>query len=206
MKLIYMIIKRLFDIIISIIGCILLIPITIIIKILFICTKDYKSIFYKQYRVGKNGKLFNIYKFRTMYYNADNDLEKLLKSKENKKEWDNNRKLKNDPRVTKIGKVLRKTNIDELPQFINVLLNNMSLIGPRPLVENELKEHKGNIKKYQSIKPGLTGWWACQKNIAKTYKDRLKLEYYYIDNMSILLDIKCIFKTIKFILFENKNN
>ena len=200
MKLIYMIIKRLFDIIISIIGCILLIPITIIIKILFICTKDYKSIFYKQKRIGKNGKIFTIYKYRTMYYNADGDLDKLLKKDKYKKEWFNNHKLKEDPRVTKIGKVLRKTNIDEIPQVINILKGDMSLIGPRPLVENELKEHNGNKKIYESIKPGLTGWWACQKNKAKTYKDRLKLEYFYIDNMSILLDIKCIFKTIIFLI------
>lgn len=205
MKLIYMIIKRLFDIIISIIGCILLIPISFVLKIIFIISKDYKSIFYKQKRVGKNGKVFIIYKYRTMYYNAEDDLNKLLKKDKYKKEWSNNHKIKNDPRVTKIGKILRNTNIDELPQFINILINNMSLIGPRPLVENELKEHKGNIKKYQSIKPGLTGWWVCQKNNTKTYKDRLKLEYYYIDNMSILLDIKCILKTIKYI-FRSKDD
>ena len=179
MELIYRFIKRLFDIIISIIGCILLIPISFILKIIFIINKDYKSIFYKQDRVGKNGKVFRIYKYRTMYYKADNDLEKLLQKNKYKKEWSNNKKIKDDPRVTKIGKVLRKTNIDEIPQVINILKGDMSLIGPRPLVENELKEHNGNKKIYESVKPGLTGWWACQKDKAKTYKDRLKLEYYY---------------------------
>ena len=200
MELIYRFIKRLFDIIISIIGCILLIPISFILKIIFIINKDYKYIFYKQDRVGKNGKVFRIYKYRTMYYKADNDLEKLLQKNKYKKEWSNNKKIKDDPRVTKIGKVLRKTNIDEIPQVINILKGDMSLIGPRPLVENELKEHNGNKKIYESIKPGLTGWWACQKDKARTYKDRLKLEYYYIENKSIILDIKCIFKTIIFLI------
>lgn len=199
MELIYIIIKKLFDILFSLIGCILLIPISLIIKICFLFTKDFHSIFYIQERIGKNGKLFKILKYRTMYYKADDDLNKILKTKESKKEWKENQKLKIDPRVTKIGKILRKTGIDEIPQFINVLIGNMSIVGPRPLVKNELKEHKGNIKKYQSIKPGITGWWACNKEKASTYKERLKLEYYYIDNRSLLLDIKCILKTIKYI-------
>ena len=196
--------KRFFDIIISIIGCILLIPITIIIKISFLLNKDYKTFFYKQKRIGINGKKFNIYKFRTMYYEADNDLNKLLENKEYRKEWSKKEKITNDPRITKLGKFLRKTGIDEIPQFINILKGDMSLIGPRPLVENELKRHKGNKKKYESIKPGLTSWWVCNKNKVTSYKERLKLEYYYIDNLSFILDLKCIFKTIKYILFEKK--
>ena len=199
-------VKRFFDIIISLIGCILLIPITIVIKICFLLNKDYKTCFYKQKRIGIDGKKFNIYKFRTMYYKADEDLDKLLKKSKYKKEWESHEKLTNDPRITKVGKILRNTNIDELPQMINILKGDMSFIGPRPLVEDELKRHKGNLKKYQSIKPGLTGWWACNKNKAKTYKDRLKLEYFYIDNLSIILDIKCIFKTIKYVLFESKED
>ena len=203
MELIYIIIKKLFDILFALIGCILLIPITIIIKICYLFSKDIHSIIYKQERIGKNGKVFKIYKYRTMYYNAEKDLDKLLKDKDNKKEWQDKQKIKNDPRVTKIGKFLRKTGIDEMPQFINVLIGNMSLVGPRPLVKNELKEHKGNIKKYQSIKPGITGWWACNRKKANNYKKRLELEYYYIDNRSVLLDIKCILKTIKSLIKEN---
>ena len=196
----FLFIKRLFDIIVSFIGCIFLLPIIVIVKICNVFTGDFKSVFYKQKRIGKNGKFIYIYKFRSMVPNADEVLKELLKDKKYKEEWDLNQKFENDPRITKMGKILRKTSLDEAPQFINVLKGDMSLIGPRPLIEGELDAHKGNHELYESMRPGITGWWACNGRSATTYKKRLELEYFYLMNASLLLDIKCIFKTIKTVL------
>lgn len=196
----YLIIKRLFDIMFGILGVIALIPVSLIVFMFNVLNKDYSSVFYTHTRIGKNGKEFKLYKFRSMVPNADEMLKELLKQKNYKEEWDKNQKLDNDPRITKIGKMLRKTSLDELPQFINVLKGDMSLIGPRPLVKGELEKHKGNHAIYESVKPGITGWWACNGRSATTYKKRLELEYYYVNNISLLLDIKCIFLTIKEVL------
>ena len=193
----YLSIKRAFDILISLLGLLILLPVALIVKIAFIITGDFHSIFYYQERIGKDGKTFKLFKFRSMVHNADELLEEYLKTKlEFKQEWDKNQKIEHDPRITKIGKILRKTSIDELPQFINVFLGDMSLIGPRPLVKGELLKHGGDPSIYESAKPGITGWWACNGRSATSYEKRLELEYYYINNCSILLDIKCIFKTI----------
>ncbi len=196
----YGIVKRLFDIACSLIGCILLIPLMIIIKIINLIHKDYKSIFYSHTRIGKNGKPFKLYKFRSMVPNADEVLKELLKDKKYADEWNQYQKFENDPRITKIGKILRKTSLDETPQFLNVLLGHMSLIGPRPLVPGELEKHMGNPSIYNKIRPGLTSWWACNGRSATNYKERLDLEYYYVLNRSFGLDIKCIFQTIKVVL------
>ncbi|MBR2997842.1 MAG: sugar transferase [Bacilli bacterium] len=195
-KYFYRFIKRTFDIICSIIGVILLLPITLVVKLAYIFTGDFKSIFYTQNRVGKNGKIIHLFKYRSMVPNADEKLKELLKDPKYKKEWKKYRKLDNDPRITGIGKILRKTSLDEFPQFINILIGDMSLIGPRPLVEGELDENNGDHELYESVRPGLTGWWACNGRSAHDYQSRLDLEYYYVKNCSIWLDIKCIFKTI----------
>jgi len=195
-KLAYLFIKRTFDIFVGLIGILFLIPLAIIIKIAYMLTGDNTSIFYKQKRIGKDGKTIYIYKFRSMIPNADKKLKKLLKIKKYKEEWDKNQKLSDDPRITKIGKILRKTSLDEFPQFINVLNGNMSLVGPRPLVEGELDAHDGNHAIYESVRPGITGWWACNGRSALDYKQRLDLEYFYVENACISLDIKCIIKTI----------
>lgn len=194
MKKIYLFIKRILDIIFSIIGIILLIPISILIKILYLINKDTYTIIYKQERIGKNGKIFNIYKYRTMIPDADKYLDSVINN--NKIEWTNYRKVGNDPRITKVGKILRKLSIDELPQVINILKGDMSFIGPRPLVKGELDYYKGNHSIYESIKPGITGYWACNGRNNISYDERLKLEYYYCNNISLLLDIRCFFKTI----------
>ena len=200
---IYLKVKRLFDIIFGILGIIALVPVTLIVLIVNVLNKDYSSVFYTHTRIGKNGKEFKLYKFRSMVPNADEVLKKLLKQKKYKKEWAENQKLENDPRITKIGKILRKTSLDELPQFINVLKGDMSLIGPRPLIKGELDEHNGNHAIYESVKPGITGWWACNGRSATTYEKRLELEYYYVKNISLLLDIKCVFLTIKAVIDRN---
>lgn len=191
----YLIIKRTFDLICGLIGCIFLLPITIVIKIAYMISGDFHSIFYSQTRVGKNGKEFKIYKFRSMVPNADEVLKELLKDPEYKKEWKKYQKFSNDPRITKIGKVIRHGSIDETPQFFNVLIGQLSMIGPRPLVPGELKEHNGDPKIYESVKPGITGWWAVNGRSEMDYKERLELEYYYIKNRSLKLDAKIFFKT-----------
>ncbi len=201
-KYIYLFIKRLFDIICSLIGCVFLIPIAFIIKICYLLSGDTHCIIYSHVRIGKNGRPFKLYKFRSMVPNADEVLKELLKDEKYKEEWDKNHKLDKDPRITKIGAFIRKTSLDEIPQFINVLIGDMSMIGPRPLIRGELDQHKGNHLIYESMRPGITGWWACNGRSDLSYKERLELEYYYINNCSILLDIKCIFKTIAVVLFS----
>ena len=197
---IYITIKRIFDLFCSLFGIVMMIPVTLIVKIAYMFSGDFKSIFYRQERIGKNGKKIGIFKFRSMIPNAGEILQELLKDPKYKAEWDENQKFENDPRITKVGKILRKTSLDELPQFINVFINDMSLIGPRPLVEGELDAHNGNHEIYEKVKPGITGWWACNGRSATTYRERLELEYFYVKNRSLKLDIKCIFRTIAAVL------
>lgn len=198
----YLFIKRIFDILVAMFGILCMIPIALLVKISYMLSGDFHSIFYSHERIGKDGKIIRLIKFRSMVPNADEVLKELLKDKKYKKEWEENQKLENDPRITKMGKILRKTSMDEVPQFLNVLRGDMSLIGPRPLVKGELDAHNGNHKLYESVRPGITGWWACNGRSATTYEERLKLEYYYINNKGIMMDIKCIFKTISAVLFE----
>lgn len=202
-RVLYFAIKRIFDILCSLLGILMLIPVAIVTKICYLVTGDKKSIFYKQKRIGKNGNFIYIYKFRSMVSNADEVLKELLKDPKYKKEWDLNQKFENDPRITKFGKVLRKTSLDELPQFINVLKGDMSMIGPRPLVEGELDAHNGNHELYECVRPGISGWWAANGRSNTTYEKRLELEYYYCKNCNLMIDIKCVFLTIKAVLFKN---
>lgn len=197
----YRFIKRLFDIVCGLIGLICLIPLTILVKIISVCSGDHKSIFYTQKRIGKNGREFKLYKFRSMVPNADEILEQTLKmDKVRAEEWKKYQKFEHDPRITKIGNILRKTSLDEVPQFINILKGDMSMIGPRPLIPGELDSHDGNHEIYESVRPGITGWWACNGRSATTYEERLELEYYYVKNRSLWLDIKCVFKTISAVI------
>ena len=192
----YFIVKRIFDIIMGLIGSILLIPIIIVVKVSYMLTGDFYKIIFTQERIGKNGKHFKMYKFRTMIPNAEEELKRILKDKKYKEEWDKNQKLDDDPRITKIGKFLRKGSLDEMPQFVNILKGELSLVGPRPLVPGELDAHNGNHELYESVKPGITGWWAVNGRSATTYQKRLNLEYYYCKNRCLALDIKIFFKTI----------
>ena len=200
---VYQFIKRSFDIIMGILGCAILFPIMIIVKICYVLSGDFDQIIFVQRRIGKDGKEFDFYKFRSMIKNADEVLQELLKDPKYKKEWDLNQKLDHDPRITTIGKILRKTSLDELPQMVNVLAGEMSMIGPRPLIKGELDAHGGNHEIYERVKPGITGWWACNGRSALTYEERLNLEYYYVKNQSLRLDIKCVFRTIKAVLISS---
>lgn len=198
-KHIYPIIKRFFDIVLSTIGLLLLWPFFIIIGVL-IKIESKGPIFYKHQRIGKNGKAIYLYKFRSMYKDSKERLEELLKDPEIKKEWEENYKLKNDPRITKIGNFLRKTSLDELPQLFNIIKGDMSIIGPRPVIDGEIEKYGFKKNKFLSATPGLTGLWACNGRSCTTYDDRMKLELYYVDNISLKLDLKIILKTIVVVL------
>lgn len=191
----YILTKRIFDVICSIVGIVFLLVLMIIIKIANIVCKDSGPLFYSQTRIGKDGKQFKLYKFRSMSINADEILKEMLKDEKNKKEWIRHQKFDNDPRITKIGNFLRRTSLDEFPQFINVLKGDMSIVGPRPLIPGELELH-GGIKLYEQVKPGITSWWACNGRSDINYDERLELEYFYVKNCSLVLDVVCIFKTI----------
>ena len=201
-KYLYFGVKRLFDILIALIGCLFLLPVILIVKISYLLHKDFDSIFFRQKRIGKNGNEFNLYKFRSMVPNADEVLKELLKDPKYKEEWNLNQKFEHDPRITSMGNILRKTSLDELPQFINILIGDMSLIGPRPLVPGELDSHNGNHELYESVRPGISGWWAANGRSATTYERRLELEYYYVQHCSLILDIRCVFRTIKAVIFK----
>lgn len=192
-------IKRIIDVFLSVIGLILLSPIFGFIAIA-IKLDSQGAVFYKHKRIGKNGKIIYLYKFRSMYTDSKERLEMLLKNPEIRKEWEENFKLENDPRITKVGNLLRKTSLDELPQLLNILKGEMSIIGPRPVIDEELEKYGPNKNKFLSVTPGLTGWWACNGRSATTYEDRMKLELYYVENQSFALDIKCFFKTITTVL------
>lgn len=201
-KISYLVIKRIFDILISIIGLILLIPIALVIKIAYMCTGDFTSIFFVQERIGKNGKLFKFFKFRSMVPNADEVLFRTLELDELiAAEYKKNKKLKNDPRITKIGKVIRKLSIDELPQFINVFLGDMSLIGNRPYLPREKQDMGEYFDGIVMTKPGLTGYWQVNGRSNTTFEERLELEKEYSEKASLLLDIKIFFKTFIVVLF-----
>ena len=198
-QLIYLVIKRILDIIFGIIGVIVMVPVSLAIKISYLLSGDNKSIFYTQRRVGLNGKLIRMFKYRTMVADADKVLEELLKDEKYRREWEENQKLTDDPRITPAGRLLRRLSIDELPQAINMLAGSMSLVGPRPLVEGELEAHDG-LKLYQRVKPGITGWWGCNGRSNIEYRERLELEYYYIKNFSMHLDVLCVLRTIYSVL------
>lgn len=197
---IYRIIKRTFDIIVGLLGLIILIPLTIIVKIISVLNKDFSPIFYSHIRIGKNGKEFRLYKFRSMVPNADKVLEELLKDPKINEEYSKNKKLKDDPRITKVGKILRKLSLDEIPQFINILKGDMSLVGNRPYLPREKKDMGKYYDDIIKTKPGLTGYWQVSGRSDVSFKKRLKLEQYYSEHCGLKMDIKIILKTVKVVL------
>ena len=193
----YRYIKRFMDVILATIALVVLSPIFLIIAIA-IKIESKGPVFFKHTRIGKNGKIIKLYKFRSMVINA----EELIKSftPEQMKEYKENYKLTNDPRITKIGKFLRKTSLDELPQLLNIIKGDLSIIGPRPVVTDELEKYGANTKKFLSVTPGLTGYWAANGRSCTTYEQRMQMELYYIDNLSLKMDIKVFFKTIEAVI------
>ena len=187
---------RTLEIIVSLIGIILLIPMTIIIYFQNGKDGDKGRVFYSQDRMGKNGRLFKMYKFRTMVTNADEVLEAMLQDKEIAKEYHKYRKFKNDPRLTKFGKILRAKSLDEFPQFINVLLGEMSLVGPRPYLPDE-EERMGDYYNYiVAHKPGMTGVYQIAGNASVEFNDRLDMDVRYHYRKNLLLDLKIALITV----------
>ncbi len=191
----YHIIKRLLDIVIGAIGCILLLPVMGVVRIVQCATGDKGPLFFTQIRVGRKGRLFKIYKFRTMVPEAEEILDDLLEDEFYIQQWEEKQKIEDDPRITKTGRLLRRMAIDEMPQVINVLKGEMSIVGPRPLVPDELEEHDG-LPLYQKVRPGMTGWWICHGHNDMDYNDRLKKEYHYVLNCSLWMDAVCVVMTM----------
>lgn len=191
-KPVYDFFKRIFDIVCSLIALIILSPVFLIMAILVKTTSEGPA-FFAHKRVGKNGKEIKIYKFRSMVTNA----EELIKqfTPEQKAEYEKNFKLENDPRITKVGKFMRKTSLDELPQLLNILKGDISIVGPRPVTEVETEIYGNYRDMLLSVKPGLTGFWAANGRSDTTYTRRRAMEIYYVKNRSLWLDIKIIFKT-----------
>ena len=196
-KIIYKITKRLFDVFIGFFGIILFSPVFLIIAIMIKFDSKGK-VFYKHKRIGKNGSYIYLYNL-----DSDERLKKMLKNPKIKKEWEKNFKLDNDPRITKVGKILRKTSLDELPQLLNILKGDMSLVGPRPVIDGEIEKYGINKDRFLSVLPGLTGWWACNGRSNIDYDERIRLELYYVEHCSILLDIKCLLKTVVVVFKKN---
>lgn len=189
--------KRLIDIIGAIVGIIILIPLTAVVAIINFASGDRGPVFYAQERIGKYGKHFKMYKFRSMVVGAEEKLKELLENDEEaRKEFEATRKLKNDPRITKIGNILRKTSLDEFPQFINVLKGEMSLVGPRAVIDGEIELFGKNKEIVLTVKPGITGYWAANGRSDTTYEERVKMETYYAKNFNFVFDIKILFKTV----------
>lgn len=202
-NILYIIIKRMVDIIGAIVGIVMLVPITIGIFIAKILERDKGPIFYTQERVGKNGKRFKMYKYRSMVIGADEILEKYLaENEEAREEYKMNKKLKDDPRITKIGKFIRKTSIDEFPQFINVLKGQMSIVGPRPYLPREIDDMGENYYIIIKCKPGVTGFWQIHGRNNVTFNDRIKLDLEYISKKSVKLDIKIMINTIMKVILK----
>ena len=201
-RIIYLSTKRIVDILFSLIGLLFLIPISFIIKICYMVTGDFTPIFFVQDRIGKNGKHFKFFKFRSMVPNADEILFRTLEmDKILAEEYAENKKLKEDPRITKIGKIIRKFSIDELPQCINIFLGDMSLIGNRPYLPREKKDMGDYFDDIVKTKPGLTGLWQVSGRSSIPFKKRLKIEQRYSKQAGFKLDTKIFFKTFKVVLF-----
>lgn len=193
----YLFVKRATDILGALIGLILLSPIFLIVAIAI--KLDSKGpIIFGHTRKGLGGKDIKVYKFRTMYENSKEIFDNF--TEEQKHEFYKNFKLDNDPRITKIGNFLRRSSIDELPQLINILNGSMSIVGPRPIVEKEIALYGEYAPKLFSVVPGLTGYWQANGRSDTTYQERIKMDMYYIDNRSLGLDLKIIFKTFSSVI------
>jgi undecaprenyl-phosphate galactose phosphotransferase len=197
-------IKRGFDLLFSLLCLTLGAPIYLLIGLLIFITSPGKVI-YSHERIGRGGKPFRCYKFRSMYVDADKRLKEILATNPQlRAEWEKNYKLKKDPRITPFGAFLRKTSLDELPQFWNVLKGDLSVVGPRPVVKDEITKYY-HVKAYKilSIRPGLTGIWQVSgRSDVQSYERRIMMDEYYVDHHSFKLDMKLIAKTVPAMLFS----
>lgn len=193
--------KRIMDILGSLVGILALIPLSIYVYYKNRKEGDKDPIFFTQQRIGKDGKPFKIYKFRTMVPNAEQVLEDLMdKDPAIKKEYLTNKKLENDPRITKVGKMLREKSLDEFPQFINVLKGEMSIVGPRPYLLREKEDMGYAYKSIINCKPGVTGMWQTHGRSDVSFEERLELDDYYYRNWNFWLDVTLLIKTVKLVI------
>nr|WP_319025596.1 sugar transferase [Paraclostridium bifermentans] len=196
----YEVIKRVIDVVCSFVGVLVLSPLFVVIAIIIKFTSK-GPVFFSQKRVGRDGKEFKMYKFRSMVVNAEELKEKLASQNEMSGPMF---KMKDDPRVTKVGKFIRKTSIDELPQLLNVLKGDMSLVGPRPSLPKEVAQFEDWMYRRLEVKPGLTCYWQVSGRNNIDFEDWMKLDIKYVDERSTWIDIKLIFKTVG-VLFGDKN-
>ena len=192
--------KRIFDLVLTIFGGILISPILLAIT-LAVAFENHGRIIFAHRRVGMYGKKFFCYKFQTMVPDAEEKLKIYLeKNPAARKEWNETFKLTHDPRVTKLGSFLRRTSLDELPQLWNVIRGEMSLVGPRPIVEEEISRYGENIREYYMVLPGITGMWQVSGRSDTTYEERVSMDTWYVKNWSVWIDIMYLFKTVKAVL------
>lgn len=199
-SIIYIFLKRLIDLLGSVVGLVALSPIILIVSLL-IKFESKGPVIFSQDRIGKNGKTFKMYKFRSMVVNAEELKEKLKEQNEMSGPMF---KMKEDPRVTNVGKFIRKTSIDELPQLINILKGDMSLVGPRPSLPKEVEQFEDWMMERLEVKPGLTCYWQVSGRNNIDFEDWMKLDIKYVRERNTLIDIKLIFKTV-FVLFGDEN-
>lgn len=193
-------IKYTFDFICTLIGTVIISPLLLLIAA-WIYFDSPGPVIFRHVRIGKNGREFGCYKFRTMCMGADKKLAELLANDAAARaEWERDFKLKNDPRVTKVGKFLRKTSLDELPQIFNVLKGEMSLVGPRPVVEAELEKYGEYLDDYFMVRPGITGMWQVNGRSDTTYEERVHMDSWYVRNWSIWIDIMLLWRTVKSVI------
>ena len=193
-------IKRIFDLTLTICGGLMISPVLLVIAIM-VGIDNRGRIIFAHKRVGTAGKKFPCYKFQTMIPNAEEKLkEYLAENPAAKREWEETFKLTNDPRVTKLGSFLRRTSLDELPQLWNVIRGEMSLVGPRPIVQAEVERYGKNIREYYMVPPGITGMWQVSGRSDTTYPERVAMDTWYVRNWSVWIDIMYLFKTVKAVL------
>ena len=197
---IYKFVKRAFDFIVALVAIVAISPLLLIISAI-VYLGDPGPVIYGQLRIGKNGKAFKMWKFRSMYKNADKMIDQL--TDEQRQQYITEFKIDNDRRITPVGNFLRKTSLDELPQLFNVLCNDMSLVGPRPLIESEIQTYYADMfDTLLSMKPGVTGYWQAYARNNATYQSgqRQQMEMYYVNHASIMLDIRILFRTVVSVL------
>lgn len=195
--------KRIFDVSIALIALALIWPLFLLISFCIVLTDGHTPVF-KHQRVGKNGHRFLCYKFRSMHYNGDEILDRLLTTDSAAAlEWQQQHKLKNDPRITRIGKFLRKTSCDELPQLWNVIKGDMSLIGPRPIVEEEIEKYAKNFTYFMATRPGITGLWQISGRSHTNYQRRVELDVQYVKNITFLQDMRILLITLPVLLWSS---
>ncbi len=194
-------IKRLFDVVAAGILIVPAIPVALLV-VAAIALDSRGPVFFVHDRIGRNGRRFRLWKFRSMARNADEMLERYIAAHPGaRQEWERNHKLKDDPRVTRVGRLLRRTSLDELPQLVSVLGGDMSLIGPRPIVETEIGKYGSDFALYRAVRPGLTGLWQVSGRTDTSYGQRVALDTAYIRNWSFRGDLQILLRTVRVVLF-----